>query len=52
MVARIVAVQSAEITILVVAGVLARRYDLRQCIVTALLGMVAVAVSDCLLLLI
>ena len=52
MVARIVVVQASEIAILVVAGVLARRYDLRQCIVTALLGMAAVAVSDCLLLLI
>ena len=52
MVARIISVQVAEIALLVAAGVLARRYDLRQCIITALLGMLVVATADCLLLLI
>ncbi len=49
MVARIVLVQISEIAILVAAGVIARRYDLRQCIVTALLGILVVAAADCLL---
>lgn len=45
----IIAVQTAEIAVLVAAGVIARRYDMRQCMLTALLGTLVVAAADCLL---